>query len=90
MPLFEAFVTRLGGVLHPHVGGQMIRTTGEHPFYAEGKGWAPAGRLNVGDRLLGEDGRWVSVTDLLDTGEIETVYNLRVSDYHTYFVGCDE
>src|SRR5262249_40864684 len=24
-----------------------------------------------------------------DTGEFATVYNLRVADFHTYFVGCD-
>jgi hypothetical protein len=32
----------------------------------------------------------VAVEDLLDTGEYETVYNLRVADFHTYFVGCQE
>jgi len=40
--------------------------------------------------LLCEDGTWAAVEDLLDTGEWETVYNLRVANYHTYFVGCDE
>ena len=46
--------------------------------------------LAVGDTLLAEDGRWLRVDDLLDTGEWEAVYNLRVADDHTYFVGCDE
>jgi hypothetical protein len=32
----------------------------------------------------------VAVEDLLDTGEYETVYNLRVADFHTYFVGGEE
>jgi len=27
---------------------------------------------------------------LVDTGSWETVYNFRIADYHTYFVGCDE
>ena len=31
-----------------------------------------------------------AVEDLLDTGEYETVYNLRVADHHTYFVGMRE
>jgi hypothetical protein len=30
------------------------------------------------------------VDTITDTGRWETVYNFRVSDYHTYFVGCDE
>jgi hypothetical protein len=35
-------------------------------------------------------GEWVAVEEVEDTGEWETVYNLRVADFHTYFVGCDE
>jgi hypothetical protein len=46
--------------------------------------------LRVGDLLVGHDGRWVEVEDALDTGEYERVYNLRVADFHTYFVGCQE
>jgi hypothetical protein len=36
----------------------------------------------VSDRL--------TVDDLLPTGEIETVYNLRIADFSTYFVGSRE
>jgi hypothetical protein len=32
----------------------------------------------------------VAVEECYDTGEYERVYNLKVSDFHTYFVGCDE
>jgi hypothetical protein len=32
---------------------------------------------------------WTPVTDLLDTGAWDTVYNFRIADYHTYFVGDD-
>jgi hypothetical protein len=46
--------------------------------------------LKVGDWLLTQDGLCVRVEDLLDTGEYETLYNFRVADHHTYFVGCDE
>ena len=77
-------------VLHLHVGGQVIRTTGEHPFYVIGQGWVPARELVVGDLLCSHDGQQVSVEDVLETGEYETVYNFRVADYHTYYVGCDE
>jgi hypothetical protein len=85
----EVFV-RQGLIWHLHLGGQVIRTTAEHPFYREGDGWTACQELRVGDRLLTEDGTWVTVEDLLDTGEWETVYNLRVAEFHTYFVGCDE
>ncbi|HYH66562.1 MAG TPA: polymorphic toxin-type HINT domain-containing protein, partial [Urbifossiella sp.] len=88
--LVEEVFVREGLVWNLHVGGQVIRTTAEHPFYAAGKGWVACQQLAVGDRLLAEDGSWVAVEDLLDTGEWETVYNLRIVDYHTYFVGCEE
>ena len=65
----------------------MIRTTGEHPFYIVGKGWTDACLLQPGDLLCSRDGRAVPVQECCDTGEYETVYNCRVAEYHTYFVG---
>ncbi len=82
----EVFV-RLAAILHVHVGGQVIRTTAEHPFFVYNKGWLPAGQLRVGDVLVSHDGQRMPVEDLLDTGDWETVYNLRIADFHTYFVG---
>jgi hypothetical protein len=36
----EATFKRLGRVLHLHFpDGELIRTTPEHPFFVEGKGW---------------------------------------------------
>jgi intein/homing endonuclease len=72
----EVFV-RIGRVLHLHVAGQIIKTTPEHPFYARDKGWIAAAQLQVGDLLLSHDGQRVTVVDLLDTGEFETMYNLQ-------------
>jgi hypothetical protein len=65
----------------------LIRTTGEHPFYVVGKGWTDACLLQPGDLLCPRDGRAVPVQECCDTGEYETVYNCRVAEYHTYFVG---
>jgi hypothetical protein len=72
------------------VGGRVIKTTAEHPFFARGKGWAAAGDLRAGDLLAGRDGRWAAVEGVLDSGAWATVYNLRVADHHTYFVGGEE
>src|SRR5262249_2852668 len=44
----------------------------------------------AGDHLLGHDGRWAVVAATRDSGEWATVYNLRVADHRTYFVGCPE
>jgi serine protease inhibitor len=46
-----------------------------------------ASELQVGDLLATHNGRWLEVENVVDTGQVETVYNLRVADYHTYFVG---
>jgi hypothetical protein len=82
----EVFV-REAFILHLHVGGQVIRTTREHPFYVKYKGWLPASELQPADQLSTHDGRWMAVEEVYDTGGYETVYNLRVADHHTYFVG---
>ncbi len=74
-------------IFHLHVGGQVIRTTGAHPFWVKGRGWVQAAALRPGDLLSSHDGQWVEVEELFETGESETVYNLRVSEFHTYFVG---
>ncbi len=62
-----------------HVEGELIRTTGEHPFYEYNKGWINANELQPGDQLATLDGRWVKVEEVYDTEEYEPVYNLRVA-----------
>jgi filamentous hemagglutinin len=83
----EVFV-RVAPVLYLHVGGQVIHTTAEHPFFVLAKGWRMARELVAGDGLRGADGRWVAVEAVTDTGAVTTVYNLAVAEYHTYFVGA--
>ena len=71
-------------------GGVTIRTTPEHPFFPlRTMAWTPAAELQVGDVLCGETGD-VRVEAIEDTGEYASVYNCRVADWHTYFVGCQE
>jgi hypothetical protein len=77
----------LGGNPRTRPGDQTIRTTGEHPFYVEGQGWTPANALQPGDRIHNLAGEPVTVEDITSANEWETVYNLRVADWHTYFVG---
>ncbi len=86
----EAKFVRTGRVLHLHVGGEVIRTTAEHPFYVFGQGWTAAGALQAGDWLSTMSGGWAAVEEVFDTGCYETVYNVRVTQDHTYFVGSED
>ena len=85
-PVEETF-ERHGETLSLHVAGQIIRTTNEHPFYVRDQGWTAARELRAGDVLATDNGRWKEVEKTVPTGESETVFNFRVADHHTYFVG---
>lgn len=87
-PIEQCFQTE-ADIWHLHVRGQVIRTTAEHPFWVQGRRWTAAKDLQVGDHLVSHDGQILPVEDILDTGERETVYNFRVAEHHTYFVGSD-
>jgi hypothetical protein len=41
----------------------------------------------VGDQLVSSQGLLVPIESISNLNEITTVYNLRVADHHTYFVG---
>ncbi len=84
----EECFRRTGRVLHLHfTDGELIRTTPEHPFWVRGEGWVPAGALKAGDKLSTLSGEWVALREAFDTEQWEPVYNVRVANTHTYFVG---
>ena len=85
----ETFVTR-AAIVELVAGARTIRTTAEHPFWNVGRGWTKAGELKQGNALLSYDGRAVPLLEVRHTGETEAVYNFRVTEGHTYFVGCAE
>jgi hypothetical protein len=72
---------------HLHVDGQIIRTTREHPFWVRSKGWRCVDEMQAGDMLRSDNGQWVAVEDICDSGVDEKVYNVRIAEHHTYFVG---
>jgi RHS repeat-associated protein len=86
----KKFVNTGRRILQLHVESSVIRTTAGHPFFVHSKGWVPACELNSGDLLSSLDGQEIEVANVLNTGDVETVYNLQVTDHHTYFVGSNE
>ncbi|MGL6074836.1 MAG: polymorphic toxin-type HINT domain-containing protein [Fimbriiglobus sp.] len=85
----EEVFERWGLVWIVNVDGKEIETTAEHPFWVDGQKWTPANELQVGDVVRLRDG-WGTVEGVRDTGRWETVYNCRVDEWHTYFVGMNE
>jgi RHS repeat-associated protein len=68
------------------VGGEVITTTDEHPFWIVGKGWVESKNLVVGDVLTTSDGKELAIEKIEVKKEHRTVYNFKVKDFHTYFV----
>ncbi|WP_010503351.1 polymorphic toxin-type HINT domain-containing protein [Paenibacillus elgii] len=68
------------------VGGEVITTTNEHPFWIIGKGWIKSKDLVAGDVLTTSDGKELAIEKIETKKEHKTVYNFRVKDFHTYFV----
>ncbi len=73
-------------ILNLRVNGQTIATTAQHAFWVRGRGWRDAHQLVEGDELRSDDGRWVRL-ESTTSGDPAPVFNVRIADYHTYFVG---
>ena len=70
---------------------QTLQTTDEHPFWNASTGaFTNAGKLKVGDRVTGPDGRMqvLAKTERTEHPEGIPVFNFRVADYHTYYAAA--
>ena len=83
----EAVLQNYSALLELEVGGQLIRTTAEHPFWVRGRGWTAVHQLMAGDHLKSQNGRWMVLEAVMGKLEGVAVYNIQVTEYHTYFVG---
>ncbi len=83
----EDVFERFGIVMTIHLGGRQISLTLDHPVFVLERGWVQAGELKSTDRLLGHDGEIISVDYVEMEDRPQTVYNLCVSEFHTFFVG---
>ncbi|MBM7846489.1 polymorphic toxin-type HINT domain-containing protein [Herpetosiphon giganteus] len=66
---------------------EQIQATDHHPFWVYGRGWIDAGKLRVGDRLLGDAGYTIIVVDVGVELQPVMVYNFTVDTLHTYTIG---
>src|SRR5439155_21136472 len=76
----EKVFTNVSALVELHVGGRVIRTTSQHPFFVLGRGWTAAGQLMPGDRLRSHNERLVVLDRIVCLAEETPVYNLRIAD----------
>ena len=87
----DVFVNETDEIVHVRYGDTEIDATPNHPFYVAEKGWVSAVNLRAGDRLQLVNGEYVTVEQVQHEmlGSPVKVYNFRVADNHTYYVGND-
>ena len=86
----DTFVHEQVATIEVTTSAGVVTTTVNHPFYAEGRGWIPAGDLHQGDQLRSPDGSLVEVVSIQATGRSETVHNLAVDGLHNYHVQTEQ
>ena len=89
-PVVETYVRKVDKLVHLTVDGEEIITTVDHPFYVNEQGFVHAVDLCIGSELVDSAGSIRKVErifreKLLD--ETCDVYNFKVDEWHTYFVG---
>ena len=69
--------------------GETLEITGtlEHPFYVVDKGFVGLSDLQEWDVCVAPDGGEFTVVGVVESDELQTVYNFEVEDAHTYYVG---
>ena len=85
----ETYINETDELIHVHVNGETISATPNHPFYVDKLGWTLAKNLRAGDILVLSNGEFV-VVEWIQHEILENpvkVYNFKVEDFHTYFVG---
>ena len=87
--VLDTFVRKTNDLIHIFIGEEEIVTTADHPFWVEGKGFVPAMSLVIDSELLNNSGNVVRVDNLLRETNADgaEVYNFKVDEYHTYYVG---
>jgi Pretoxin HINT domain len=64
-----------------------LETTKEHALFVVDQGFTRAGQLAPGATLTCESGESLQVGTITQNHRENTVYNIEVENFHTYFVG---
>ena len=87
--VLETFVRRTNEIIHIFIENEEITTTVDHPFWVNGKGFVSAMNLVIGSELINDKGDIVCVENIRRETNREgvEVFNFKVEDFHTYYVG---
>ncbi len=66
---------------------EIIRATGQHPFWVVEEGWTEAQDLLCGQQIATSSGAYLRVGNKTWAQDPQTVYNFEVAGTHSYFVG---
>ncbi len=89
-PVLETYVRETDKLVHLTINGEEIITTFDHPFYVKNKGFVSASMLWIGAELVNNNGDVLLIEKIYREflkNQTITVYNFKVAEYHTYFVG---
>ena len=85
--VIETFVNDSYEIMHVTIEDEVVNATPRHQFYVVDKGWVRAYYLEVGDKLMTDEGT-VEITNVEyeRLKEPIKVYNFTVENEHTYLV----
>nr|MBF6590139.1 hypothetical protein [Ktedonobacterales bacterium] len=69
---------------------ETIRTTANHPWLTADRGWAQAGSLTLGERVVRADGSTAVVVAVRDVAGTAPMWDLTVSRLHDFAVGTGQ
>ena len=84
-PLLTVYHNPPNATFRIDLGDETIVATGIHRFWKTGRGWVMARELKPGDALRTVGG--LAVVKSVDTDKVQPVFNLRVADGESFFVG---
>jgi len=75
--------------IHLKLEDEEIKTTASHLFFTDSGWWKAARNLKSGDQIVNSKGELKTLlsTSLEELDQPESIYNLNVDEFHTYFVG---
>ncbi len=89
-PVTRRFETPNMPVLELQIASELssetLTVTPGHPFWVDARGWVDSDALEAGAPLW-SPGAALTARAIEISGRRETVYNIEIQDFHTYFVG---